>query len=168
MRLTCRIGTELRAVDLRVVLPCAAVCLSCGMLSAFLTGAPGLFKVIELPAVCPPGWVFAVVWTVLYPLIGGAAGVIASAGEVINYRAKGRGLLLFIVMFVFNLLWYPIFFGVASFFTALLDALIIAVLTAFIIYYFWKISRCAALVMTLYLAWIIYAIWLNVIIILSN
>ena len=60
-------------------LTCWAIPLAVGGLAALLSGGMGSYSAMNQPPLSPPGWVFAVVWPILYALMGiGAAGIYLS------------------------------------------------------------------------------------------
>ena len=69
-----RIRAELCRIDIRCVIAGAVIVMLSGFLSALAGGSADAYGELELPAGAPPGFVFVIVWTVLYILIGGAAG----------------------------------------------------------------------------------------------
>ena len=52
---------------------CWAVPLAVGGLATLLSGGMDTYRVINQPPLSPPGWVFPVVWTVLYLMMGEAS-----------------------------------------------------------------------------------------------
>ena len=69
----------------------ALLVLAVGVLVALLGGDRSLFSVVNKPAFTPPAFVFPIVWTVIYLLIGGAAGAVLGescrAPESEKYRS---------------------------------------------------------------------------------
>ena len=58
-------------IQWKKLIVCLAVPLAVGGLSALLTrGSMETFEAIAKPPLAPPGWLFPVVWTVLYVLMG--------------------------------------------------------------------------------------------------
>lgn len=110
------------------------------------------------PPLSPPGWVFPVVWTILFALMGiGAAKVYLSPSSA----ARSLGLNLFIAQLAVNFFWSPIFFnlqafGFAFFWLLLLLALVLAMLFAFR-----RSDPMAAKLQIPYLLWLTYAAYLN-------
>lgn len=112
----------------------------------------------------PPGWAFGAVWSVLYVLIAISGWLVWRRRD----RAPVRGALaLYVVQFVLNSLWMPVFFGghqligPAALWAAMaiivaLDLAVLATITLF-----WPVSRAAALLLLPYLVWILYASTLN-------
>ena len=115
------------------------------------------YETLLKPPLSPPGWLFPVVWTILYILMGVAAAEIWK-GE--NY-GKDVALTLYAVQLAFNFMW-PIFFFVYEARLLSFFWLLILVFIVFIcIVYFSKISRKAAYLLLPYFAWLIFAAYLN-------
>ena len=116
------------------------------------------FAALDLPAITPPGWVFAIVWPLLYVCLG------LSLAMVLHARgAKGRGfaLLLFFVQLVANFAWSPLFFGLHQVTTALYVIIFILMLTIAVAFAFASIRKAAAWLLVPYMAWLCFAAVLN-------
>ena len=87
----------MKKTDWKKRLICWAIPLAVGGLAALLSGGMGSYKVMNQPPLSPPGWVFPIVWTILYLLIGGAAGAAACVKERALESEKYKGLLFFII-----------------------------------------------------------------------
>lgn len=68
----------------------------------------GWYAALRKPAWNPPGWLFGPVWTVLYAMMGVAAWMVWREG---GWKVQGRALGLFLLQWLLNALWTPIFFG---------------------------------------------------------
>lgn len=69
----------------RDLLPFLLFPLAVGAVSAlFTTGSMEAFADLCLPPLSPPGWVFPVVWTFLYLLMGFAAFLVVNSGKCGN------------------------------------------------------------------------------------
>lgn len=66
--------------NLKKRLICLAIPLAVGGLAALLSGGMGNYKVMNQPPLSPPGWVFPVVWTLLYLLMGEASYRVLTSG----------------------------------------------------------------------------------------
>jgi tryptophan-rich sensory protein len=116
------------------------------------------FAALDLPAITPPGWVFASVWPILYVCLG------LSLAMVLHARgAKGRGfaLLLFFIQLAANFAWSPIFFGahqVTNGLYLIIFILMVAVATALA---FAPIRKAAACLLLPYILWLGFAALLN-------
>ncbi|MEG3163981.1 TspO/MBR family protein [Sphingomonas sp. PB2P19] len=112
------------------------------------------YVALAKPALTPPGWLFPVAWTSLYILLGLALAMILNARG-----ARGRGLAIgpFVVQFVLNLGWTPLFFGAHKVGAAVL--LIVAMLALSIVttILFGRIRTVAAWLMVPYMVWISFA-----------
>ena len=131
-----------------------------GALSAWIS-SPGmdayLDTIIRLP-LAPPGWVFAVVWPILYALMGTGAARIWLAEPS---KERSQGLNLFIVQLVVNFFWSPIFFNAGAYGFALIWLLLLWVLVAWMIATFYKVDPLAGLFQIPYLIWLTFAAFLN-------
>ena len=136
-----------------------AIPLVVGALSALLTRENmALFEVIRKPPLSPPGWLFPVVWTILFALMGiSAARVSLSAPS----NARSWGLNVFIAQLVVNFFWPLFFFNLQVFGFAFIWLILLWILVAFTIYLFWKVDRAAAWLLVPYLAWLTFAAVLN-------
>ena len=110
------------------------------------------------PPLSPPGRVFAVVWTVLYALMGVSAGRIYSAPPT---RERSLGLNLFISQLIVNFFWSPIFFNAQAYGVALVWLLILWTLVAWMIREFDRVDKVAAVLQIPYLLWLTFALYLN-------
>lgn len=127
---------------------------------------PGWFVTLQKPAFTPPDWVFAPVWTTLYILMGISLFLVLQKGlGDINVR---RGVLLFAVQLVVNLLWSVVFFGMHSIVGGLLVIVVLLALVAATIYSFYGISKPAAWLLVPYIVWGCIATALNAMILVLN
>ena len=135
-----------------------------GLVSGLLGGAAGeRYDQLVRPPLSPPGWLFPVVWTVLYALMGIAAYRVYC--DAAGARRTGA-LRLYALQLGVNFLWSPVFFGLGS--PALAVILLLDVLVVLTIARFASINRCAAWLMIPYLMWILFATYLNIGILVLN
>lgn len=131
-----------------------------GALSGWLTreGTQIYAQTIVKPPLSPPGWVFPVVWAILYALMGiGAAKVYQAPAS----KTRSMGLNLFITQLVVNFFWSPIFFNLQAFGFALLWLLLLWGLVLWMILVFRKVDPLAAKLQIPYLLWLTFAAYLN-------
>lgn len=137
-----------------------------GLLSSLLSGDSGSFyDQVARPALAPPGWLFPVVWAVLFALMG------ISAARVWLKEpgpARGRSLLVYALQLAVNFCWSPIFFNARAFGWALLTLLLLWVLIVWMIFAFRRVDRTAAWLQLPYLLWVSFAGYLNYMIWLLN
>lgn len=153
--------SQLRASLLRWCLVCIPLCLLLGFAAGRLAGGgPGdpWFDSLVKPAIFPPGIAFPIAWTVLYALMGLALALIGSA-----WGARGRRLAItvFVLQFIANLTWTPVFFGARQITGGLGVIVLLDVLVAVTVVLFWRIRKLAGALLLPYLAWILFATVLN-------
>ncbi len=167
-KVSCTVRSELSRIDFRCVIAGAVIILLCGFLSALAGGSTESYRELIRPRWAPPALLFPIIWTVLYILIGGAAGAVSCACDRALESDKLKGLLFFVIMMVFNFIWSPLFFGAGAFFAAFIAIVMMIILTFFIICFFGRIYKTAAAIMVLYLGWLFFAAYLNLAIIILN
>ena len=121
--------------------------------------AADFYASLARPAWAPPPWLFGPAWTLLYTLMAVAAWRV---WRVAGFTGAWRALTLFVLQLVPNAAWSWLFFVAhrgrgSTFDIALLWLLIIATTTAFA-----RHDRKAAALMLPYLAWVSFALALNV------
>ena len=131
-----------------------------GALSGWLTreGTKLYAQTIVKPPLSPPGWVFPLVWAILYALMGiGAARIYLTPPS----KARSLGLNLFVAQLVVNFFWSPIFFNLQAFGFAFLWLLLLWTLVLWMILTFRKVDPLAAKMQIPYLLWLTFAAYLN-------
>ena len=139
---------------------CVAIPLTVGGLSALLTRS-GMeqFATLRQPPLSPPGWLFPVVWTLLYTLMGIASCIVLSSGKP---RAAVRtALAVYGTQLIVNFFWSIIFFNMERYLFAFGWLLLLWVLILLTILLFRALSKTAARLMVPYLLWVTFAGYLN-------
>lgn len=121
------------------------------------------YRRLDKPPYSPPGWLFGIVWPILYTLMGLSHFLVRRRGiKDPRYReAAQRAMLPFSLQWSLNALWSALFFGMRAPFLALAE---IALLWASIVATmrsFGRVSRLAAWLLVPYLAWTSFAALLN-------
>ena len=151
-----------KSLLIAIVIPLAV-----GGFSALLTrGSMQDFAALNQPSLTVPGWVFPIVWTFLYIIMGIASYLAfeSSAGK----EEKASGLRIYAVQLGFNFLWSIIFFNRVMYGFALLWLLALIFLVAVTVARFYHIDRRAGYIMLPYLAWCLFAAYLNLAIAILN
>lgn len=146
---------------------CLALPLIVGGLSGLITnGSMEAFGMLQKPALSPPVYLFPIVWTLLYILMGAASYLIlrANAGKSLTKTA----LTLYLAQLAVNFLWPIFFFTLGWYFFSIFWLLLLLVLVILTTLLFAKISDAAAYLMTPYLLWLIFAGYLNLAVALLN
>lgn len=151
--------TQLRGSLIRWIVVCVPLVLVLGFLSGQVAGNGGAwYAMLDKPPLTPPGWVFPVAWTVLYIMQGVAVALVLNARG-----AEGRELAvaLFSAQLTLNVAWSPVFFGWHQVSAALwvIVALVVVATAATVL--FGRIRPLAGWLMVPYLAWLVFAGFLN-------
>ncbi len=131
-----------------------------GAFSGWLTreGTKLYQQTIVKPPLSPPGWVFPVIWTILFALMGISAARICLAPPS---KARNLGLNLFVAQLVVNFFWSPIFFNLQAYGFAFFWLLLLGSLVLTMIFVFRKTDPTAAKLQIPYQLWLTFAAWLN-------
>ena len=144
------------------IIYCVAICLVVGYLSSITTQSsintwyPTLIK----PSFNPPNWLFAPVWTLLFIMMGIAAGMIWNHLENQRELVK-KALLFFTVQLLLNALWSYLFFGLNNVLLALIEVILLWLVIYETFHIFKKIDKKAAYLFIPYLIWVAFAAVLN-------
>ena len=108
------------------IIYCVAICLAVGYLSSNVTQSSikTWYPTIEKPIFNPPNWVFAPVWTMLFIMMGIAAGMVWNKLET-NKELVKKGLLFFTVQLLLNALWSYLFFGLNNILLPLIEIILL-------------------------------------------
>ncbi|HNW04870.1 MAG TPA: tryptophan-rich sensory protein [Oscillospiraceae bacterium] len=132
--------------------------LAIGGLSSLLVGERfAIYDSVVPPPFAPPAGVFPVVWTILYLLIGTAAGLVQLAGG----EARENALLLYWCQLTANFIWPTLFFTMEAFFAAFLWILLLDLLIVLTTVHFGRIRAAFAMLMLPYLFWVLFATYLS-------
>ena len=153
-------------IEWKKLLLCVAIPLAVGGVAAVLTaGGMESFSAMKQPPLSPPGWLFPIVWTILYTFMGIASYLVATADK--TYRAR-TALTVYGVQLFFNFLWSIVFFNLGAYWFAFVWLLILWVLIIITTVLFYGISKPAGYLMIPYLVWVTFAAYLNFAIALLN
>ena len=137
-----------------------AICEAVGFLAGILTrqGTKIYAQTAIKPPLTPPGWLFPVVWVVLYALMGiGAARITLTPSSA----GRSRGLNLMVTQLVVNFFWPLLFFNAGVYGFALLWLLLLWGLVLWMILVWRKVEPLAAWLQIPYLLWLSFAVYLN-------
>lgn len=123
------------------------------------------FESVIKPPLSPPGWLFPVVWTVLFILMGIASYIVWEQSSGIQRR---NALTLYFVQLFFNFFWSIIFFSFEAYLFAFVWLVALWLLIAVTTYLFFKIEKSAGYLMLPYILWVTFAGYLNLSIYLLN
>jgi benzodiazapine receptor len=142
------------------------LCLVVGWVSGLTTEAAiaPWYRPLIKPSWTPPELVFPIAWTILYVLMGIAAGLV--------WRGRRRGRLaatgLFLIQLAVNALWSPVFFGLHSPAGGLVVILVLLASVIATVIAFFPVSRAAGWLLVPYLLWVGYATTLSIGVLVLN
>ena len=134
------------------------ISLGAGGLSALLTqSSMEKYAALRQPPLAPPGWVFPVVWTILFILMG------VSAYWVWRSSAPARraALTVYAVQLAANVAWSLLFFNAGAFLAAFFWLLALEALVGAMIVLFGRCDRRAGRLQIPYFLWVLFAGYLN-------
>lgn len=138
-----------------------AIPLAVGLISAALTrGNMDIYGKLDTPPLSPPGFLFPIVWTVLYVLMGISSAMVYIDKDK-NLNSAKRGFIYYIISLVLNFSWSILFFNLQA---ALVALVILAVMLYFIIktvMEYYKVKPIAAYLQIPYVLWVAFAGYLN-------
>lgn len=122
------------------------------------TKSGGWYEKINLPSWVPPNWLFAPVWTTLYACMGVAA---ARVYKLSTGGLSSPTMILWAAHYALNLAWAPAFFGkqMLRLGQAVNIALISTLVPIIVMYH--RLDHISAYLLLPYLAWIVFATFLN-------
>jgi len=111
------------------------------------------------PALAPPNWVFAPVWTTLFVLMAVAAFLVWNQ----DWKKKEvrMGINLYFVQLGLNFLWSFLFFGLKNPLAAFVEIIILWVFILLTMIWFNKSSRMAMWLFLPYIVWVSFSAILN-------
>lgn len=141
-----------------VVVTCLAIGYFSGMVtrSAIITWYPTLVK----PSFNPPNWIFAPVWSMLYIMMGVAAGLVWNRIDHEKEAVK-NALICFAVQLGLNALWSYLFFGLKNPLLAGVEIIVLWLMIYETYTKFAKINSIAGYLLLPYLLWVSFAMVLN-------
>ncbi len=137
------------------------ICQVVGILSGLLSNTQNniWYDTIAKPFWKPPAYLFGLVWTVLYFLIGISLWLVWKSS--VYEPKKLQALLFFAFQLFFNFWWTILLFKFHSPLAAFADILLMIVLIVFTIFRFAEISKTAAWLLVPYISWVCFATILN-------
>lgn len=151
-----------RATDLRPGLLIASfgIPLAVGVVSSLLTSdAMKIFHFMNKPPLAPPGWLFPIVWTILYLMMGLASYYVFRSEA--DPAVKRTGLLLYGAQLIFNFFWSLLFFNASLYLIAFIWLMVMWALIIATMFYFHKADRKAGWMMLPLTVWTTFAAYLN-------
>lgn len=128
----------------------------------------------QTAALAPPPWLFPVVWTILFVLMGISAARIYIIGKQDRSGKKVRcgdnsdiggqaacALRVYLVQLILNMLWTPLFFTLNLRFAAFVLLVMLLITVIVMTCRFFKLDKVSGILMLPYIAWLLFAGYLN-------
>lgn len=132
--------------------------LGVGIITSLLTmNSMDVYETLAKPPLAPPGWVFPIVWTILYTLMGISAYLIYISQSPDKFSALTTYALQLFLTFV----WSIVFFNMNQYLLAFFILILLWISILFMIRSFSKINTVAARLQIPYLIWVTFAGYLN-------
>lgn len=128
-----------------------------GGLSSSNTASDPWYLSLNKSELNPPGYVFGIVWPILYILMAISA-----------YITLQKVYQLFYIQLLFNTAWSWIFFYFHLPLIALVDIYVLIIINIYILFKMLNISNIAGYLYIPYIVWLCFASYLNLFIVLSN
>ncbi len=154
----------MKSINKSVLIISILIPLAVGSLSALISGNMSIYSSLNKPSLSPPAYIFSIVWTIFYILMG-ISSYIIYASENVN---SAKALKIYALQLFFNFCWSIIFFGFSQYLLAFLWLILLILLIIIMIQQFYKINPLAAYLQIPYLIWCIFAALLNYSILMMN
>ncbi len=136
--------------------------MAAGIIVRIAVGSPYMtILALDIADLLPPVWLMSLLWTLAFLTIG------CAAGFVLGYRAGGcevdkyKGSMLFVVLAVLELCWYPTLFGAGFLFLSVLECILILCFSVGVTLCYYRVSKFAGVLFLLHDIWLIYMLILN-------
>ena len=138
-----------------------------GAVSALLSGGfSDFYSRFAKPPLLPPSWLFPVVWTILFALMGISAYLIHA--EDYDESGKKNALKVYWAQLAVNFSWSIIFFRFEALWLSVAVILLLLGLIVTMILKFRKIRPLAAYINIPYLLWVTFATYLTIAVAVIN
>ena len=149
----------IRTIKLKKILLYLAATFAFGVIGALLGGGTGqIYTSLNKPPLSPPGIVFPIVWSILYLLMGIGAYFLSN-----EKNPKSSFLLkIYWVQLILNALWPLIFWRLRAYELAAVIIVALVILVVILTIGSLKINKLSAILFLPYIAWLLFALYLNI------
>ena len=128
-----------------------------GSLASTNSGTDSWYLSLNKSELNPPGYVFGIVWPILY--------VLMMVSAFLTYK---KVFVVFNIQLIFNAAWSWLFFRYQMPLVSLLDIYLLIVMNIYILKLMYHESKIAFLLFLPYVLWISFASYLNLFIVINN
>lgn len=116
----------------------------------------------------PPVWLMSALRFLSFVIVGCAAGLVLGYRERGCYAEKYRGCMLFVLLAVVELCWYPTLFAAGLVFFCMLEAVVMLALSICVTVSFMRVSKFSGFILILHNVWLIYLLILSIAVFFRN
>lgn len=149
-----------------IIIMMIAIPLIVGTLSGLLFSAGDEYGAMVKPPLSPPSWLFPVVWTILFALMGISSYLIFSSDA--EKSEKTGALWIYGIQLLVNFFWPLFFFKMGEYLFSFIWLLILWGLVLLMILKFNRINKTAGLLQVPYIIWLTFAAYLNLAVCILN
>tara|TARA_E500000178_G_scaffold256115_1_gene252637 strand:- start:7003 stop:7449 length:447 start_codon:yes stop_codon:yes gene_type:complete len=146
-----RVSPKINAITL------VLITLIVGSLASSNTGTDGWYQGLIKSDLNPPGYVFGIVWPILYLFMG-----------ITAWRNIDTIKIYFYIQLFLNAIWSWLFFSFQLPLVALFDIWLLIFINIKILFIVSKQDKIGAILYAPYILWLLFASYLNVFIVLNN
>lgn len=115
------------------------------------------YNTLQKPPLSPPGFIFGIVWSILYLLMGIAYGILVYKGKSDAEVSK-----IYLTQLIVNLIWPILFFVFKLRLFSSIWIIILLILVISMVIKFYKKDKIIGYSQIPYLLWIMFATYLNI------
>lgn len=153
--------TLVHSIDYKKLGLSCAISLGVGALSGIISmfGMDSFDKAVK-PPLTPPSWLFPVVWTVLFLLMGISSYIVYTSHEA-DKDIRNASLMIYASQLVINFFWPIIFFNLAAYMLAFIWIVLLLVMIIVMFRLFKRVNELAAYLQIPYIIWVAFATYLT-------
>lgn len=117
------------------------------------------YNSINKPALSPPAWLFPVVWTILYTIMGITSYIVSTSKK--SPTEKNKALTFYFIQLAVNFIWPILFFNFDAYYLSLLWIVLLLILVIITAFKFYNINQLSGYLWIPYIIWLCFATYLN-------
>lgn len=126
-----------------------------GFVGYLLGGNTKIYTEINRPLFAPPGFIFPIVWTILYILIGTSIFIISNSEK--DEKLNKKAMFVYYAQLIVNGLWSLFFFRLKWFLFSFIWIILLLILVIYMTILFSKINKKSAYLNIPYIIWLLFA-----------
>ncbi len=148
-------------IDFKKLAISCAVSLGTGALSAVISmPQTGNYQKAAKPPLTPPEWLFPVVWTILFLLMG-ISSYIVYTNKYSDSETRKQALWIYGAQLAVNFFWPILFFNLSAYLFAFLWIILLLVLVIVMTKKFYSVSPLSGILQIPYVIWTAFATYLT-------